>query len=555
MAIAGRVSADTIRHDVVAGVVLAAFLVPVGMAYAQVAGLPPVYGLYATIVPLIVYAVLGPSPILVLGPDSTLAPLIAATILPLAAGDPDRAVALAGALAIGGGVICVVAGLAKFGYLTEFVSMPVRVGYLNGIVIVVFVSQVAAMLGVESDSDATLGTAVDVVEAIVDGSVDSTAATIGVACFVGIIVLRRIRPSVPGGLVAVVASMTAVAVFGLDGEISTVGELPRGLPRPVIPDIAWSDVGALVAGSLTIAVVSFTDTSLFSRAFAARGGTTVDPNRELVALGAANLATGFAQGFSVSASSSRTPVAAAAGARTQLTGVVGAAGVAVLLVAAPGALSTLPIATLAAVVMAAVLSLADVGAMKRLVRSRPGELALSVVALVGVVALGVLWGVGIAVGMSLLAFVQRAWRPDSATLVRVPGRKGYHDRRRHPDGTTMPGLLIYRFGAPLFFANAEYFRSEVLDEVDHATDPIRWVVVAAEAITDVDPTADELLRSLVVDLHARGVVFAFAGLRGTVRDDLMRTGTATLIGLGRFHPTIGAAVRAYVESTKVTPPA
>jgi high affinity sulfate transporter 1 len=545
---------STARHDLVAGVVLTAFLVPVGMAYAQASGLPPVNGLYATIVPLLVYAALGPSPILVLGPDSTLAPLIAATILPLAAGDPDRAVALAGALAIGGGVICVAAGLARFGFLTELVSMPVRVGYLNGIVVVVFVSQTAKVLGIPTDADGTLGVAADIVQGIADDLVDPISALVGALCFVGLLVMRRIDRRIPGVLVVVVASMVAVAVLDLEDDIPTVGELPSGLPSLGLPGITWDDVAALVAGSFTIAVVSFTDTSLFSRAFAARGGRSVDPNRELIALGAANVATGFAQGFSVSASSSRTPVAAAAGAKTQLTGVVGALMVAALLLFAPGLLSTLPMTTLAAVVLAAVLSLADVGAMVRLLRTRPGELVLSVAAFVGVVVLGVLWGIGLAVVMSLVVFVQRAWRPDAAVLVRIVGRKGYHDAERHPEGRQIPGLLLYRFGAPLFFANSDHFHDELLEEVDAAPTPVQWVVVAADAITDVDATADDMLHQLTVELRSRGIVLAFAGLRGTVRERMARAGTVTLVGSGRFYSTVGEAVHEYARATGVEPP-
>lgn len=540
---------DDLPHDLVAGLVLTAFLVPVGMAYAQAAGLPPVHGLYATIVPLFVYALLGPSRILVLGPDSSLAPLIAAAILPLALGDPDRAVTLAGALAVGAGAICLIAGLARFGFVTELLSLPVRYGYLNGIVAVVMVSQLPVALGLDITTRDTIGRAVETARAVADGQADPSATAIAASCFAGILVLRRLRPVVPGVLVAVVSSIAVVGLLGLDDRLTLVGSLPRGLPDLGWPELRWSDVGPLTAGAFTVAVVALTDTSLLSRTFAARRRQRVDPDRELVALGAVNMATGLGQGFAVSASSSRTPVALAAGARTQLSNVVAAALIAALLVAWPDALRLLPVATLAAVVIAAVYELIEVEGVTRLARIRPTEFLLSAVAFAGVVIAGVLWGVLIAVGFSLLALIQRAWRPHTTTLVRVPGRKGYHDRGRHPEGRRLPGLVIYRFGAPLFFANAELFRSEVLDLLDRGGRSVRWIVVAAGSITDIDATADVVLRELNDELADLDVTLAFAELRGVVRDRIETTGTADAIGVDRFFPTLGQAVKAYRDAT------
>jgi high affinity sulfate transporter 1 len=535
--------------DVVAGVVLTAFLVPVGMAYAQASGVPPVHGLYATIVPLLVYALLGPSRILVLGPDSTLAPLIAATVLPLAAGDPGRAVALAGAVAVGSGVISIAAGLARFGFVTELISTPVRYGYLNGIVVVVWASQLPRMLGIDLDADRSLARASELVRAIAGGEVNGPAFAIGGASFVVILLLRRVSRRIPAVLVAVVASMVAVRIFGLDDDLVLVGRLPEGLPSFAWPEIRRDDIAPVVAGSFTIALIAFTDTSLLSRAYSYRSGASVNPNKELFALGAANLATGFTQGFAVSASSSRTPVAESAGARTQLTGVVGAVTIALLLVAAPGLLSTLPEATLAAVVMAAVIDLFEVAGVARLARTRPVEFWLSILAFAGVVVLGVVWGIGLAVVISLLVFVQRAWRPHTTVLVRVDGLKGYHDIERHPEGRVVPGLVLYRFDAPLFFANADAFRDEVLSLVRSASEPVEWVVVTAEPITDIDATADDVLVRLHRELSQLGVELAFAELKGVVRDRLERSGTAAKIGEDLFFRTVGEAVRVYVERT------
>ena len=549
VAVARSYDKRDLSHDLLAGVVITAFLVPVGMAYAQASGVPPVHGLYATIVPLLVYAVAGPSRILVLGPDSSLAPLIAAVILPLALGNADRAVALAGAMAIGTGLVCVAAGLARFGFVTELLSMPVRYGYLNGIAVVVIVSQIPTLLGIELDADTTIEKAIDTARAVSDGRVDTAALVIGLASLVGIVVVRRFRPAVQGVLLAVVGSMVAVVVLDLRDRLDLVGRLPGGLPAPAVPDLRWSDVGPVAVGAFTVAVVALTDTSVLSRSLAARGGQRVDADQELVALGAANLAAGFTQGFAVSASSSRTPVAVSAGARTQLTGAVAAVLIAFVLLVAPSALRTLPTATLAAVVIAAVVELVEVRGVVQLARTRRAEFLFSMVALVGVVVLGVIWGVGLAVGISLLALVQKAWRPYTTTLVRVHGLKGYHDANRHPEGRQIPGLRLYRFDAPLFFANSELFRDEVLALVSAGS--TRWVVVTAEPITDIDATADDMLVELHGQLTERAVVLGFAELKGVVRDRLERSGTSKVIGADHFFPTIGRAVHAYVDITGI----
>lgn len=545
-----RYERSDLRHDVVAGLVLTAFIIPVGMAYAQVSGVPPVHGLYATLVPLVVYALVGPSRVLVLGPDSSLAPLIAATVIPLSMGDPERAVFVASAVAVGAGAICLVAGLARFGFVTELLSIPVRHGYLNGVVTVVIVSQVPVALGIEIEAGNTLERAGRTARAIVDGSTRPTPLVIALASFAVIVGLRKVLPRLPGVLLAVAGSTVAVAVLGLDDRLEVVGALPSGLPSIVVPELARSDIAPIAVGSLTVALVALTDTSLLSRAFAARRGQRVDPDRELIALGAANLATGLAQGFGVSGSSSRTPVAIASGARTQLTNVIAAVTIAVLLIAVPGALSLLPTATLAAVVIAAVSELFEVRELQQLARTRRNEFVLSVVAFVGVVTLGVMWGVAIAVAFSLLALIQRAWRPHTTTLVRVHQRKGYHDARRNPDGQSVPGLVLYRFDAPLFFANAALFREQVLDLATRADDePVNWVVVAAGSITEIDATADQMLLELHEELSVLGITLAFAELRGVVRDSLERSGTHDVIGPDRFFPTVGRAVRVYVRET------
>ena len=529
-----------------AGVVITAFLIPVGMGYSQAAGLPPVYGLYATIIPLLVYAAFGPSRILVLGPDSSLAPLIAATIVPLAAGNPDRAVALASALSIGAGLIAIAAGIGRFGFVTELLSMPVRVGYLNGIAVVVIVGQSPKLLGVSVEHSAPVGAFVDLIRAA--GDVDRVPVMVGLVSLAAMIVMRLVAPRVPRSLLVVIGSIIAVKIFGLEGQLALVGSLPAGFPFPALPRVGWADFGKLAAGSFTIAVVSFADTSVLSRAYSKRLGQGVDPNAEFIGLGAANVAAGFFQGFPVSASQSRTPVAEAAGAKTQLTGVVAAILIVVLLVAAPGLLASLPIAALAAIVMLAVIDLIDVPTVVSLARGRRNEFILSMIAFVGVVIAGVLWGIGIAVAVSLLAFVSQAWRPHVTTLVRIKGVSGYHDIDQHPEGTQIDGLLLFSFGAPLFFANADGFRSEIIARVEETPD-VRWVIVTAEPITRIDATAEAMINELHADLAERGIELGFAGLKSVVRDQIAPGGTVALIGADRLFPTIGQAIRAFVEET------
>ena len=542
--------ASWLRHDLVAGLVLTAVLVPAGMGYAEAAGLPAVNGLYATIVPLVVYAIIGPSRIMVLGPDSSLAPLVAATVLPLAGAGPVRATALAAALAILAGLLCVAAGVARFGYLTDLLSLPVRYGYLNGIAVLIFVSQLPKLCGFSTDADGAIDGAWQLVASVADGRVNATALGLGAGALAGIVALRRWAPNIPGPLLAVGAAIAAVSVFGIgEGGLSLVGELPSGLPGFEVPEVHLSDLAPLLAGAAGIAVVSFADTSVLSRSLARRDGYDVPVNDELVALGVANAAAGLFQGFPVSSSSSRTPVAQAAGAQTQLTGVIGATAVVALLLWAPGLFRNISSSVLAAIVITAALRLVEVRGVAHLARTRPSEMVVSLVAMTGVAVLGVIAGIGIAVGVSLLAFIRRAWAPHTAELVRVDYLKGYHDAQRHPEGKRIPGLCLFRFDAPLFFANADAFKRQVLAMAADTERPVCWIVVTAEPITDVDATGAEALGEVLDVLEASGVTLAFAEVKGPVRERLQRFGLVERVGAERFYRTVGEAVHAYVDAT------
>lgn len=537
--------AEQARPDVVAGVVLAAMLVPQGMAYAELTGLPAITGVYTTIAALLAYAVFGPNRRLVLGPDSSLAPVIAAVILPLAAGDPATAVVLASAMSILAGLVCIAAGALNLGTITELLSKPIRIGYLNGIAVLIFTSQVPKALGLSIDADSTAELLGDTVEAVAGAEVGEAALALSAASLAAILVLNRVSRLRPGVLVATVGSIVAVAVFDLAARgVETVGEVPAGLPPLTVPLVGPDVVPTLVAGAVAVALVSFADTGALSTATALSAGDRADPNSEMQALGAANLLSGLFQGFATSASSSRTAVAMAVGSRTQVTGLVAAAGVVLLIMAVPGAISRMPSPTLAAIVLSASLALFDLDGWRWLLRVRRSEFLLSVVTALAVLALGVLEGLGVAIALSLANFVRRAWRPHSTELGKVAGVAGYHDRDRHPEARVTEGLLLLRYDAPLFFANAPDF-GRLLQETLRETDrPIDRVVVVGNAITDVDSTGAEILVNVLEDLEHRGVTLAFAGLKGPVKDRLRDYGLYERIGDEHFFPNTISAVEA-----------
>ncbi|MDR7187975.1 high affinity sulfate transporter 1 [Microbacterium sp. BE35] len=527
--------------DVRAGIVVTALLIPAGMGYAEVAGLPPVTGLYATIVPLLAYAVFGPSRVLVLGPDSSLAPIIAAAILPLALGDPSRAVALAGLLAIMVGALLIIGGLVRLGFVTDLLSKPIRVGYLNAIAVIVIVSQLPKLLGFSVEAPSLWRGAVATGEGIVGGSIDPVAAAFGVGSLVVIFALKALRLPVPGVLVVVVVSMVLTAILGVSA-LPVVGALPQGLPAPALGGLEWTDVASLALPAAGIALIAFTDTAVLSRTFAARRGDSVDGSQEMAGLGIANVAGGALGGFPVSASSSRTPVAEQAGARTQLTGVVGAVLLIVFILALPGLTEFLPSATLAAVVMSAAIGLIDARGFVRLVRINLVDAVLSAAAFLGVLVFGVLQGIVITIGLSFIAFVNRSWRPYKAELGRVAGLRGYHDLSRNPEGARVPGIVIVRFDAPLFFANGAIFDDWVRSRVRSAGPDVRTVILAAEPITDIDTTAADELVELDEYLEARGIRLVIAEMKSPVVDTLARYRLTGRFTSDRFAPTVGAAV-------------
>ena len=537
--------------DIVAGVVLTTLLVPQGMAYAELAGLPAITGLYTSILCLLGYAAFGPSRILVLGPDSSLGPMIAATIAPLivAGGDPDRAVALASVLALMTGAIMVLAAVAKLGFIADLLSKPTMIGYMNGLALTILIGQLPKLLGFSVDAEGPIAELVETVKGIANGDVVPAAAVLGIAGVALILLLNRWLPAVPSVLVMVVLAIAAAAVFDLaDRGVDLVGTLPKGFPPLTIPDVKASDLGVLFAGALGISLVSLADTISTASSFAARTGQEIRGNQEMIGIGAANLAAGLFQGFPVSCSGSRTAVAERAGAKSQLTGVVGAGLIILMLVLVPGLFQDLPQPALAAVVITAALSLADLPGTARLWRQRRAEFMLSIAAFLGVALLGVLPGIAIAVALSILNVFRRTWWPYETVLGRVDGLAGYHDVRSYPRAAHLPGLVIVRFDAPLIFANATTFRDQIRKLAANEPRP-RWILLAAEPLTDVDTTAADMLEDLDQDLNDHGTSLVFAELKDPVRRKIERYGLDHSFEPGHFFPTIEAAVTAFRAET------
>ena len=532
-----------LSRDLIAGIVLVTLLVPQGMAYAELSGLPAITGLYTTVVCLVAYALVGPSPILVLGPDSSLGPMIAAAILPLAAGSQEEAIALAGMLGLLVGLITVGAGAAKLGFVADLLSNPVRTGYLAGLAIVIFIGQLPKLFGFSTDASGIVAEA----GAFLRGLDQTNPWALGIGLLsLGIILgLQRVAPRTPGILVAVVVAIALSMLLDLASRgVDVIGVLPQGFPLPALPSVPLSDIPLLFAAALGISLVAIGDTISTSGGFARRGGYEVDGNQELAGIGSANLAAGLFSGFPVSTSGSRTAVAAQSGAKTQLTGLVAAALVLLMLLFVPGLVQAMPQPVLAAVIIAASISLFDVAELRRLFQMRKTEFALAVACALGVAFIGVLEGIIVAVVLSVVYIFKRVWAPYSTLLGKAPDVPGYHDIGRYPDMEQVPGVVILRWSAPLFFANANQFRDRVRELVKAADPAPRWVLVAAEPITDIDTTAGAMLADLDLELNAAGIHLAFAELQSGVRDMIERYELYATIDEGHFYQSVSEAVDA-----------
>jgi high affinity sulfate transporter 1 len=531
--------------DLLAGVVLAAILVPQGMAYAELAGLPPVTGLYTTVACLLGYAVFGHSKILVLGPDSSISPMIFAALLPLlVAGDPHRAIVLAGMLAVIVGLIEIGMGIARLGFVADLLSNEVQVGYMNGLALVIIVGQLPKLFGFSTEAD---GFGPEVKAFFLGlGSTVGWALFIGLAVLAILLVLPRYTRTLPAVLVAIVLATIVSALFDLHAHgVATVGTLPQGIPRPAVPWTKFSDIGPLMIAAVGITLVSLADTIATSSSFGARRGEEVDPDQEMIGIGAANVAAGCLQGFAVSTSGSRTAVVEQAGAKSQLASVVGSIVVIVLLLFFNSLLSDLPQSALAAVLIGAALSLLDLRALVRYWKVRKSALALSVIASLGVVVLGVLQGIVIAIALAVAMYFRRGWQPHGAVLGRTPTTAEWHNIERYPEARQVPGVLVYRWEAPLFFANCSSFRTQLRHAM--GSQDLSWVVIQCQAITDIDVSAAQMLEQLDRELNARGVHLAFVELRSRLQTLLRNYELFDQIDQQHIYPSLEAALMAIQE--------
>jgi high affinity sulfate transporter 1 len=528
-------------HDLAAGLTLGAVMVPVGLAYGELAGLP-LAGLYGSMLPLLAYALFGSSQRVVVGPDSAMAAIVAAVVVPLASGDAVRLALLAAILCLMVGGFCLLGGVLRLGFIANFLSKPVIVGFMHGLALVIVAAQLPKVLGIKSAGESALEQFATIGQHLGDTHLRTFA--VGAGCFAIILLCRRFAPRIPGAVVALVGSALAVTFLGLDRlGVAVVGRIPTGLPALSLPHLSLADFELLLPIALVTALLSFSDTMIAARAFAARSRERIDANQELIGLGLANLASGLSHGLPISASDSRTAVAEAAGARTQVTSVVAAMVIAAGMLWLAGYLYYLPTAALGGVLMAAAWSLCDVGEFARLWRFRGADLAGALVTLAGVVVLGVMEGILIGVVFSLVLLLRAFAFPPDAVLGRTPGGS-WHDPVHRPDAEPVPGLLVYRFSAPLFFANCSLFRERIEALAAMAPQPIKAVVVDCGAIHDVDLMACETLVELDGELRDQGIQLAFGNLRDRVKRDIQRGLQLTPDGPDPTYPSVADAAHA-----------
>ena len=535
-----------LRPDVIAAAAVWAILVPEGIAYASLAGLPPAAGLFAALAPLLAYAVLGTCRQLTVGPSSAVAAYSAAAVAKVAFGDSARFIALSALLAVLVGLLLLIAGLARAGFIADFFARPVLTGFVAGLALVIGVGQISKLVGVEGGGTGFFGKLGVLIPQL--GETSLLTLALGIVALVVIFALRAYAPRVPAMLAAVVLGIAAVAVFNLqDHGVAVVGTIPGGLPSLAIPSFRLGDVTALLPDALALALICFAESVGGARAIAARHHYEVDADQELVALGVANLGAGLLQGFAVDASLSRSAVADSSGVKSQLSNVTLFCFLVVTMLFLMPLFHDLPEAVLGAIVIAAVSHLVDVPALRRLRHTDPTDFVLAILCFAGVLVFGLLIGLAIAVVVSMLALVYRAYRPTSAVLGRAPGAVDdellrYRGIEDHPDCETFPGLVILRVDGELFFANARWFRETVRSLVRGQTPPVRELLVHVGAVPRMDTTAATMLKELIPELHETGVELAFARATTGLIHDFERNGIMTLVNEDRFYDTVAAGV-------------
>ena len=534
------------RGDLLAGITVAAYLVPQCLAYGELAGLPPVTGLWTILPAMLLYPLLGSSPQLSVGPETSTALMTAAVVSPLAAGNPEHYGETASLLALVVGLLCALGALLRLGFLADLLSKPILVGYLAGVAVLMVCGQLHALTGTGLRADTVLEAVRQ--RLVVHGSVHAPTLALALTALALMVALGRWAPKWPGPLVAVLLASAAVPLLHLEQRgVALIGAIPAGLPWPRWPAMAVAPeaLQPLLAGALGIALVGYSDTVLTGRAFAQRGGRRLDADREMLALATVNVGSALFQGFPVSSSNTRTALADAAGCHSQRYALVAAAVTVLVLVGLRPLISVFPRPVLAAIVVYAALRLVDPGAFVRLWRFRPSECLLALGTLAGVLLTGLLTGVTLAVGLSVVALFGRLVRPHAAVMGEVPGLAGFHDVLDWEGGRTIPGLVLFRYDAPLCFASAEDFRRRALAAVDGAVPPAEWLVLNAEAIVEIDSTAAEMLVDLPRELASRGVRLALTRVKRELHAQLEAAGALELVGPEHVYPTIPTAVAAF----------
>ena len=537
-----RYRREWLASDLVAGVSVAAVAIPTAIAYAQLIGFEPIVGLYAAILPLVAYALFGTSRQLMVNPDAATCAVFAAAVVPLAGGDHEALVALSVALAVLTGVLCIAAGLFRLGFVADFLAKPILVGYLNGVALSIFLGQIGKVFGFPMQGRGILPRLIELVQKLPQ----THWPTVGVAAvtFAIIVVSKRLSPRLPAPLLATVAAIVLVYVLDLQSRgVAVVGALPAGLPDLRWPRVDLAHLKPLLFGAAGVALMSFSSDMVTARSFAARNRYDLDPDQEFIALGVCQIAAGVSQGFAVSGADSRTAVNDAMGGKSQMVGLVTAATMTIVLFFLTEPLRYLPIAALGAVLIVAAVGLFDAPELVRMWRVRRSECILAVGTMLGVIWLDVLDGVLIAVGCALLLLVKRASRPHEAVLGRVPGLGGWHSVADYPDAKTEPGLVVYRFGAPIVFFNAGFFKKRIL-ELSDTNRAAQWIILDGSPVNMVDVTGADTLDALVGELSGRGVRLGLANVRRTVREMLGRAGVLERIGADAIFPALDVAADA-----------
>jgi SulP family sulfate permease len=529
-----------------AGVTVFAILVPSALAYGELAGFEPVVGLYAALVAMVAYALFGSSRQVIIGPEATTAILVATIVGPMAAGDVARYAALAAALAISIGFICLLAGHFKIGFVADFLSKPILTGYITGTALIVIASQLGKLFGIQLENDDFFAKILELITKLDQTHLPTLA--LGLVTILSLVMLKRFTPKAPGPLVVVIGAIISFSIFQLaELGISVVGQIPSGLPMPQIPQVSLADLRTLLPAALAMSVLIFSDEVLTARVFARKNHYEIDTNQELVALGATNISSGLFQSFATAASSSRTVINDNSGGKSQMVGIISAVLVVVFLLFFTSILQNLPTVVLGAIIIVASSSLIDIQEFRSLNLVRHSEFYLSLLTLFGVLVIGIVAGIALAVGFSLLDFIHRVYRPHSSVLGTIDGVDGYHGIAPGGYNQVLPGLIVYGFDAPLFFANAPYLMAQIRDLVSTTDQPIRCLLLDAEAIPDIDTTAADTLKQIHQELSGKGITLAIARANRPLRETMRLTGLENLIGAENFYPSVRTGVEAFRE--------